>query len=282
MRPRPNDSEAFPRRFEAPTTSALHATRTSHDAREWPRLVFLGLTLARLACWDLGSCSAWLVGRRLGQARRLMDADRFAEARQWLVGAPLTVVKKLRGGLSPRSLRARRRKPRRPRSTAWERVEPRSSWAGRAGLARPARWSAISAVSATARRSWSVCWRTPRPEREEVRHTLTELYFWEGRRDSARRLLEAYWSTASDPVLELRDHWRIENFARPARESSLGSRSGSPPRSRGRSRLARAGQPGDAVRPVRRGMLRCSTVAATADPTIPTSGGRGSTGRAPP
>ena len=49
------------------------------------------------------------------------------------------------------------------------------------------------------------------PARDEVRHTLSELYFWEGRREAMSRLIERAWDTAADPVLELRDHWRADS-----------------------------------------------------------------------
>jgi tetratricopeptide (TPR) repeat protein len=163
--------------------------------------------LGALACW-VGS--GWFVGSALAQARRLMDADRFPEARELLVRAPLRWsssseaayrlgVCEHAGGDFRAAL------------AAWERVDPRSSWAGRAGLARArtlvgdlGRFSDGEAILLS-------LLELPRPEREEARHSLTELYFWEGRRGSACRLLEASWNTASDPVTELGDHWRIES-----------------------------------------------------------------------
>jgi hypothetical protein len=139
-----------------------------------------------------------------------MDADRFSEARAWLVRAPLRwsgdpeVAYRLgvcehAGGNIKSAL------------AAWARVEPRSKWAGRAGLARArtlvgdlGRFSDGEAILVS-------LLREPGREHEEVRHTLSELYFWEGRRDRARRLLEQSWKGASDPIRELRDHWRVEN-----------------------------------------------------------------------
>lgn len=46
---------------------------------------------------------------------------------------------------------------------------------------------------------------------DEVRHTLSELYYWEGRRDAVRRLIEDGWRSANDPVVELSNHWRVDN-----------------------------------------------------------------------
>ena len=212
MRPRSNEPEGFPGECEA-TFKAPPGARSTIPKPErwpWPRLIGLGVMFAlvvSLGCWVL---SSWLFARALTQARRLMDADRFAEARQWLVRAPLQwssssevayrlgVCEHASGNFAGAI-------------AAWERVEPRSIWAGRAGLARArtlvgdlGRFSDGEALLVS-------LLGVPSPEREDVRHTLTELYFWEGRRDSAQRLLEAGWNTASDPVMELRDHWRIES-----------------------------------------------------------------------
>ena len=43
----------------------------------------------------------------------------------------------------------------------------------------------------------------PSPEREVARYTLSELYYWEGRRDEMRRLIEWAWRNTSDPVADL-------------------------------------------------------------------------------
>ena len=33
----------------------------------------------------------------------------------------------------------------------------------------------------------------PGSQHDEIRHTLSELYFWEGRREKIRRLIEQSW-----------------------------------------------------------------------------------------
>ena len=209
MRPRPNEPEAFPRAVVSPEAPALGSIGARPAGREWPRLIGLGFILGLLGLLGCWVGSGWVVGRALAQARRLMDADGFPEARRFLVSAPLRwsssseVAYRLgvcehAGGNFAAALEA------------WERVDPRSSWAGRAGLAR-----ARTVVGDFGRFSEGEALLVgllgvPGAEREEVRHTLTELYFWEGRRDSACRLLESSWNSASDPITELRDHWRIE------------------------------------------------------------------------
>ena len=86
----------------------------------------------------------------LANARRLMDADRFGEARPLLtrlfagwpddpeVAYRLGVCSHA-GGDIPAAI------------AAWSRVNPRSAWGVRAGLARTARWSATSAGTARPR-----------------------------------------------------------------------------------------------------------------------------------
>jgi tetratricopeptide (TPR) repeat protein len=139
-----------------------------------------------------------------------MDADHFSEAREWLLQVPLRwsdrpeAIYRLgvcehAGGNLKAAL------------AAWARVDPHSTWAVRAGLARArtlvgdlGRFSDGEAILVGLLRDSGT-------QRDEVRHTLAELYFWEGRRDTARRLTEQSWRLASDPVIELRNHWRTAN-----------------------------------------------------------------------
>jgi tetratricopeptide (TPR) repeat protein len=48
-------------------------------------------------------------------------------------------------------------------------------------------------------------------QQDEVRHTLAELLFWQGRRDEVRRLIEIGFRSATDPIGEIVNHWRAEN-----------------------------------------------------------------------
>ncbi len=95
--------------------------------------------------------------------------------------------------------------------------------------------------------------RDPGSARDEVRHTLSELYFWEGRRGAMRRLLERDYRLAADPVLELRNHWRIDNavtlLEKVRWEVDQASRL-APDDDRV---LADPGEPGDPNRPIRGG-----------------------------
>jgi tetratricopeptide (TPR) repeat protein len=139
-----------------------------------------------------------------------MDAHRFRDARAWLIAlrAPwsdepevayrLGVCEHARGDY-PTAL------------AAWARVPLRSPWGVRAGLARAKTLVGNLGRFADAEDVLLACMSVPPPERNDVRHTLSEIYFWEGRRDEMRRLLESDWSTSTDPASELRDRWRIDN-----------------------------------------------------------------------
>ena len=93
MRLRPNEPEVLPRALEAIGKPGLRSTKDSPKAGQWPRLIGLGLMLlllVSLGCWVL---SSWIFARALSQARRLMDADHFPEARAAAGARAVTVVK---------------------------------------------------------------------------------------------------------------------------------------------------------------------------------------------
>jgi tetratricopeptide (TPR) repeat protein len=194
---------------EAPTLIAGLSQSDGSPGRKWPALVCVGLTALLLVWGGFLVSSAWLTERSLSQARRLMDEDRFAAAREWLVGVPLRFstspevayrlgVCEHAGGRLEAAL------------AAWKRVDPRSNWALRAGLARARTLVGDFGRFSEGEELLFGMLSERGPERDEVRHTLAELYFWEGRRETVRRLLEQGWPPASDPALELRDHWRVE------------------------------------------------------------------------
>src|SRR5262249_54384918 len=93
-------------------------------------------------------------------------------------------------------------------------VEPGSEWALKAGLARArtlvgdlGRFAEAEALlEALLQRRAGLD-----PLRDEVRRTLSELYFWEGRRQDVCRLIEDGWRNTTDPVDALRDHWRADS-----------------------------------------------------------------------
>src|SRR5262249_53110911 len=94
---------------------------------------------------------------------------------------------------------------------AWSRVDPRSQWAARAGLARARTLVGDQGRFADAEIILEDLLRLGGPERDEIRQTLGELYFWEGRRDAVRRLGENGWRSASDRVTVLVDRWKTDN-----------------------------------------------------------------------
>jgi tetratricopeptide (TPR) repeat protein len=210
VKPASNESDAVDRSWTAPATTRLSTHLPRSAKRRW--LVWMCVVL--LGGTALGSVwlTFWARSFRSGLARvrRSMDADRFSEARAWLVQLPppwsdqpevayrLGVCEHAQGNIKAAL-------------AAWARVKAPSPWAVRAGLAQArtlvgdlGRYSAAEALLET-------LMRDPKPFGDEVRHTLSELYFWEGRRDAVRQLLEAGYHSAADPVIELRDHFRVDN-----------------------------------------------------------------------
>ncbi len=170
-------------------------------------LICLGITVGLLG-WG-----GWFVFReqrfasRLTQVRRLMDADRFQEARPLLIsllsrganGAEVAYrlgVCAHAGGDIPAAL------------AAWSRVAPRTEWSVRAGLARARTLVGDLGRFREAEEVLEGLRLQGGRSRDEVRHTLAELLFWEGRRDEVCRLIEQDWPDVTDPIIELRDHWR--------------------------------------------------------------------------
>lgn len=172
-------------------------------------LVMLGV-LAFGVFWQI---SEWRHARGLQRVREQMAVYRFAEAREWLADLPswrsgrpeeayrLGVCEHA-GGDIPAAL------------AAWSRVPPDSEWGIQAGLARArtlvgdlGRFTDAEEIflelmdALPSGRS---------PLRDEVRASLAELWFWQGRRDEVSRLLESTWKTTTDPIGVLRDRWRAE------------------------------------------------------------------------
>ena len=142
----------------------------------------------------------------LSRIRRLMDDHQFPEARRWLVQVGP------RWANDPEiayRLGACRRQSPGPRWRPGTALNPTP--AGRAGPAC-ARRTLVGDLGrfSDGEAILVALLRKPGSQRDEVRHTLSELYFWEGRRDTVRRLIEQSWQSAANPMIELRDHWRVE------------------------------------------------------------------------
>jgi tetratricopeptide (TPR) repeat protein len=187
---------------------------TGRDAVSTRRLLVFSLLLCAVIggmafiVWEVNS--AWRFDAALKSARQLMSLNRFAAARSKLVNLPP------RWSSDPEALYrlgACEHATGNIRSALkiWARAPIASDWGARAALARArtlvgdlGRFSEGEAVL-------DALLREPGPHREEARHTLAELYFWEGRRDEMRRLIEENIATSSDPAGELQNHWRLDN-----------------------------------------------------------------------
>ncbi len=134
---------------------------------------------------------------------------------------------------------------------AWSRVESRSTWSVRAGLARASTLVGDLGRFSDAETLLESLMRDPGAARDEVRHALSELYFWEGRRGAMRRLLQRDYRLAADPVLELRSHWRVDKAVTLLEKVRWEVEPGFKASTRRRPGLADPGEPGDPNRPVR-------------------------------
>jgi tetratricopeptide (TPR) repeat protein len=155
--------------------------------------------------------SAWRFESSLVQARKLMQEKRFPEAETLLSRLPsrwsndaeasyrLGVCQHVSGRIDAAL-------------ASWSRIGPGSPWSLHAGLAEARTLVGDAGRFADAETILEGLMARLRPsESQEVRYTLSKLYFWEGRRDAIRRLLERGWSTTSDPIEDLRDSWRVDH-----------------------------------------------------------------------
>jgi tetratricopeptide (TPR) repeat protein len=187
---------------------SLH--RGNPIGRRWLAIIGL-LAISAIAGWvGWWAFWTWRVESELSKVRQLMDADRFREAKRALLRLPSSWANQpelaYRLGVCEHAggdIRAA--------LAAWSRVEPRSIWWVKAGLARAGTLVGDLGRFSDAEALLESLMRDPGAARDDVRHTLSELYFWEGRRSAMRRLLERGYRSAADPVVELRDHWRVDN-----------------------------------------------------------------------
>jgi enediyne biosynthesis protein E4 len=98
-----------------------------------------------------------------------------------------------------------------PALTAWARVPLESPLGPNAAIARARTLVAdlgrlADAEVVLARAS---TYRDPRAA--QLRYLLTEVYYWEGRLDEMRRLIQEWWSTSPDRAGDLRRLWQIDS-----------------------------------------------------------------------
>ncbi len=187
----------------------LRATQNATN-RRWLAIIGLAALTAVLGWLGWWAFWAWRSESELAKIRQLMESDRFREAKRSILRLPspwanqpelvyrLGVCEHAAGNI-PAAL------------AAWSRVEPHTIWSIKAGLARAGTLVGDLGRFSEAEALLENLMRNPGTLRDDVRHTLSELYFWEGRRGAMRRLLERGYRSAADPVIELRDHWRVDN-----------------------------------------------------------------------
>ncbi|MGO9470139.1 MAG: FG-GAP-like repeat-containing protein [Isosphaeraceae bacterium] len=210
MKPPPCESEAVVSPGDTSRALRLAAQRGNNTGRRWLGIIGLTAILAMLGWVGWWAYWARRFESEIPRVRQLMNSERFREAKQSLLRLPSPWARQpevvYRLGLCERALGNIQ-----AALAAWSRVDLRSIWSVQAGLAKAGVLVADLGRFSDAETLLESLMRDPGAARDEVRHTLSELYFWEGRRGAMRRLLERDYRLVADPVLELRNHWRIDN-----------------------------------------------------------------------
>jgi tetratricopeptide (TPR) repeat protein len=172
----------------------------------------LGLAGLALFAWvAVATIRETRAAEDLAEARRRMDAGAFPRARVLLEGLPASrrgdpeVAFRLgvcahAAGDFPAAL------------ASWSRVRAGSPWTIPAALAKARTlYGDLGRLAEAEATLEALPLSGSDPDLVEVRHTLSQFYFLQGRRDAMRRLIEAGWRFAPDPSAELLDHWRTDN-----------------------------------------------------------------------
>ncbi|MFO0960628.1 MAG: FG-GAP-like repeat-containing protein [Isosphaeraceae bacterium] len=178
------------------------------------RQIGFGLVAAVVAAALVGYVSGVIRDRRAGrdlvEARRLMEAERFDVAHRLLIRIPAgreaDAEVAYRLGVCEHALGDPRTALKR-----WEQVGPKNPWTLPAALAAAQTFVGDLGRLADAEEALERALPGAEADGVELRHTLSQIYFLQGRRDDMRRLIEQGWRWAPDPVAELHDHWRTDN-----------------------------------------------------------------------
>ncbi|HWE40023.1 MAG TPA: FG-GAP-like repeat-containing protein, partial [Isosphaeraceae bacterium] len=173
-----------------------------------------------IVCLIVGACALTWVLRRsilahryadgLEQARGEVASGHFAEARRWLADLPENrksdpEVADLLGTCEHAAGHYKEA------LDAWAKVAPGSPGSARVALARARTLTGDFGRYADAEPILEAALREPGPNRLEIRHTLSQLYFTESRYDAMRRVVEDGWQQWRDPAAEVRHLWLIDD-----------------------------------------------------------------------
>ena len=186
------------------------AMETRRSIQRWLKkgLLLAGLLSLAWAGWRF--LSVLRFERGLAWVKREAAQGRFHESRQWLAALPSAwsgdseaaywfgVCEHAEGHFEAAV-------------AAWSRVPaeaPKGSWAA---LSSARALATDLGRFAEAEAMLDQLLERPGPTRAEARQTLTQLYFWEGRTDAVRRLIQAGWRQAPDRAGELRSLWMMDS-----------------------------------------------------------------------
>jgi tetratricopeptide (TPR) repeat protein len=155
--------------------------------------------------WTLAERRYW---SGLTKAKADIDARRFEAAGQWLAAQAAWRLKRPEAsflvgvcedtvGRQEAALKA------------WARVPLASRWGPEAAIARARTLVGDLGRFAEAETVLAAAVAANDPRTVGHRYLLTQLYYWEGRLDEMRRLVQQHWKNSPSPVHELRSLWQI-------------------------------------------------------------------------
>ena len=172
-------------------------------------MLFVGISLLLLSWGVWLKLGEWRFQAGLERARKEIATRRFDQARGWLAAQALERPEFPEIAFLLGVCEHARARPE-AALAAWSRVPLESPFGVKAVVARAqvlvgdlGRFADAEAVLAAALAS-------PGKKAPEIRYLLSQLFYWEGRLDEMRRLLQEGWDTSPDRAGDLYDLWRID------------------------------------------------------------------------
>jgi enediyne biosynthesis protein E4 len=178
----------------------------------WVSLLFLGITLLALGWGALWIRSERRFQSGLNNVRAQIEAKQFDVARRWLAEQsarrPENAEVSFLLGICEDSAG-------RPEAAlnAWARVPLASPWGLNAAAARVLLLKSGLGRFADAEDALTSVLADLGPRGADLRSSLAQLFYWEGRLDEMRGLLQAGWNTSPDRERDLRSLWLADSSA---------------------------------------------------------------------
>jgi len=178
--------------------------------RRWVSLLCLAAGLLAVVCGALWTLTEQRFQSGLKSARAWVESGQFEAARPWLAEQSARRPEHaeaafLLGVCEHAAGRAE------PALNAWARVPLESPWGLNASMARANTLVNDLGRFGDAETVLTLALARAGPSASQHRYLLTQLFYWEGRLDEMRRLLQEGWNTSDDRVGDLRDLWLIDS-----------------------------------------------------------------------